>query len=243
MEEDYEEAIRFCTLAAHSRAENSYQVDVRYWVTRNRLDNEPTDSPRRLELTADLCEIMEEGVWRSQPEQYQKRMLELGGILGDESLRKEALRRLENMGSMAGHYLQVRPLVYGPDRQFRDRDSLTQALAYLDGIGPRALDDLRVLRLYCRTWWQAYGNPNLFGEGRDREMAALQPEQWRYYMALLKKRLGFEDEVNNPFVRFSYAWARSAESQHFIKGRFVFHGADHAVEPVGVRFTSFHRLL
>ena len=37
--------------------------------------------------------------------------------------------------------------------------------------------------------------------------AALLPEQWRDYTALLNKRLGFEEEVNSPFLRFSYAWA------------------------------------
>ena len=49
--------------------------------------------------------------------------------------------------------------------------------------------------------------PESLGEGQDRITAALQPEQWRDYSALLKKRLGFEEEENNPFVRFSYAWA------------------------------------
>ena len=138
LEEDYEEAIRLCNLAAHSRTDNYYQIDVRFWVTRNRLENEPVDSPRRLEFAADLCEIMENEVWQEQPEHHQKRMLELGGIMGNEAIRNEALCRLEAMGSMAGHYLQVRSLVYGPDRRFRDRNSLTQALKYLDDLGPRA---------------------------------------------------------------------------------------------------------
>ena len=166
LDEDYEEAIRLCNLAAHSRAENYYQIDVRFWVTRNRLENEPGGSPRRLELAADLCEVMEDEVWQGQAEQYQKRMLELGGILGDEALRTEALRKLDKMGSMAGHYLQARSLVYGKDRQYRDRKHLIPALEYLQHIGPRAFDDLRVLRLYCRTWWQTYGNPSLSARGR-----------------------------------------------------------------------------
>ena len=42
----------------------------------------------------------------------------------------------------------------------------------------------------------------------------MSPDQWRYYMGLLKKRLAFEDEVNNPFVRFSYAWALF-QCEHF----------------------------
>ena len=81
---------------------------------------------------------MEDEVWRGQAELYQRRMVELGGILGDEALKAEALRKLDKMGSMAGHYLLVRSLVYDKDRQYRDKKSLIQALDYLKHLGPRA---------------------------------------------------------------------------------------------------------
>ena len=164
IEEDYEEAIRFCSLAAHSRAENTHQVDVRYWVTRNRLDNEPTESPRRLELTADLCEIMEEEVWRNQPEQYQKRMVDLGGSWATKSVNERGGSTARQYGINGGTLPPSPPFGLRSGSPF-PQPGFPDAGAGVPGRNRSASTRrFRILRLYCRTWWQTYGNPNLFGE-------------------------------------------------------------------------------
>jgi hypothetical protein len=152
-----------------------------------------------------MRDALEEETWEAQREQYHVRLKELGDILSDPGMSEVAVQALHAMGSMTGHYLVACDKVYDRNRDFKDQRSLQEALTYLDGV-EGALNDLRILRLYLRVWWQVHGEPQLFQEA-ERVCVQLSPAQWKHYAMLLGRRLAHPEEEGNARTRFSYAWA------------------------------------
>ena len=159
----------------------------------------------RAELVADLCDILEEDSWLSQPEQYHHRVYDLSRILDDHTLRDQAMDALEKMGSQVGYYLEAREKVYDAENAIRDHDSLLAAIRYLDSLNDQAFDDLRILRLYLKVWWLLFGSRKLFVGERVR--VGLSPQQWGRFSSLLHRRLSFTEEEGNLHARFLYAWS------------------------------------
>jgi len=202
----FQESMEHSRQAISYRGDNTHPVDVRAWVIRNRLEEDPDIPPEvRLCLIGEYSEILEDEIWESQPIRRQEHRLSLANLLNDNSLREDAIASLQSLGSMAGHYIIARQIAYKPSGEFSDTKALLEALAYMDGLGPAALSDLRLLRLYLRLWWHVFGNPELFQ--RERVTASLSPEGWERYRDLLSKRLSFSEEGSNLHTRFCYAWA------------------------------------
>jgi hypothetical protein len=203
--DSYQEAMEQCKLAVATDPLNARPADVRFWVARNRYRNdEDLSQEQRAELLCDMYDALEENTWQAEPEKYHARLLDLGNVLNDEKITQEALKSLDAMGSMTGHYLLAVNRVYDRDHIFRERGSLIEALDHLDRT-KGVLGDLRILRLYLRVWWQLHGNPELF-EG-ERLGASLQRSQWQFLSKLLALRLGHPEEETNAYARFLYAWS------------------------------------
>jgi hypothetical protein len=205
LEGTYGEAMEQAKLAVATDPLNARPADVRFWVARNRYrsDEENLPEERRAELLADMYDALEENTWLSECEQLQKRLVELGDVLKDEKMSQQAMQALENMGSFTGHYLSAVSRIYDRKHVFRDRPSLIAALEQLDRV-PNALEDLRILRLYLRVWWELHGNPKLFTG--ERIGAALSRTQWQFLSSLLVRRLHHPEEEGNAYARFLYAW-------------------------------------
>jgi hypothetical protein len=92
-------------------------------------------------------------------------------------------------------------------------------LAYLDRTTD-ALDDLRILRLYLRVWWQLHGNPDLY-DG-ERVGASLKPSEWQRLSGLLARRLLHPEEETNAYAQFLYAWSLF-QLEEFARSKDEFH--------------------
>jgi len=206
--DSYAEAIQACRQASAIDPWNAHPADVRYWVARDRLRvQEGGLSPTgRGELLAEMCDALEEETWMLQPTKLRERQYDLGKLLGDPELSRSAIEALHAEGSLTGHYLIACDKVYDSGHQFRNRSSLQEALAYVEGV-PGALDDLRILRLYLGVWWRVYGEPRLFDRDRERSRVALTRQQWRHLARHLERRLSFPEEEGNVRSRFLLAWA------------------------------------
>jgi hypothetical protein len=73
----------------------------------------------------------------------------------------------------------------------------------IEQLGRAAMLDGRLVRLYCRAWWQAFGNPDLFD--KERVTAKLTKQQWDAFGLWLTQRVSFAEEAN-VHARFSCAW-------------------------------------
>lgn len=201
LREGFSEAVRHCKIASAYSSENAYPADVRFRVTKAQLGKAGNFS--RVELVSELCDVLDENSWRHEPERYDVRRLELAGILEDDSLRTEALASLSKRGSLAGNYFVSWTKIFYPDRTFRDREQVLEGLHEIEQMGRPAMFDEKLVRLYCRAWWQAYGNPSLFfGE---RVTAKLMKQNWEAFGLWLAQRVSFSEEAS-AHARFTYAW-------------------------------------
>ncbi len=235
--DSYVEAIDACRQASAIDPRNAHPADVRYWVSRDRLQIQQDDlSPTsKGELFAEMCDALEEETWVFQPTKLQERQYELGKLMGIPEMSRSAIEALHAEGSLTGHYLIASAKVYDTSHRFRDRSSLLEALAYLEGISG-AIEDLRVLRLYLSVWWQVHGEPHLFDKDRERSRVALTVQQWRHFARLLERRLSFKEEEGHVRARFLLAWAlfqsgdyQKSEDQFTELGRLPRSGVDWAV--------------
>lgn len=207
LQEGFDEAVRHCKYASVYDAENAYPADVRFRVTRTRLNNDTALTPdERASLVTDLCDILEQDCWAFQAEQYERRRLELAAVLGDDMMRTKALEALSRIGSTAGEYLLAWNDMYYADHLWRPPREIDCGLDRIRNLGDRARRDLKMVRLYTRAWWQRYGDPRLFSPDAERVAAALSQEQWEHFSQWLRLRVAFEEE-SSPFARFQYAWA------------------------------------
>jgi hypothetical protein len=217
LQEGFDEAIRHCKLASLYSSDNAYPADVRFRVTKARLAR--ADDKSRLALVSELCDVLDEESWTHEPERYERRRLELAELIGDESLRANALAALTTLGSLEGHYFLIWNQIFYADRTFRGRAEVMDGVSAIDRLGQPAMLDRRMVRLYCRAWWQAFGNPRLFAPESERITAALSHDQWDRYASWLAQRVSFSDDAS-VHARFAYAWAlyqcerfREAEDQ------------------------------
>lgn len=202
LREGFSEAVRHCKLASLYSSDNAYPADVRFRVIKARLNKAEDES--RVELVSELCDVLDENSWGHEPERYNRRRLELAGILQDDALRVEALASLTKLGSLDGHYFLAWNKIFFPDRTFRSRPDILDGLNDVESLGRHAMLNQRLVRLYCRAWWQAFGNPDLFD--KERVTAKLTKTQWETFGEWLAQRVSFAEEAN-VHARFFYAWA------------------------------------
>jgi hypothetical protein len=223
LQEGFDEAVRHCKLASVYSADNAYPADVRFRVTKAQLNK--ADGDRRLELISELCDVLDEDSWASEPQRFEVRRLELADVVGDNELRESALAALGKQGSLAGHYFIIWNQIFYADRTFRTKSEIIDGVKAIERLGQPAMLNPRLVKLYSRAWWEAFGNPNLFMPDQERITAALTKAQWEHYGMWLAQRVSFSEEAN-VHARFTYAWSlyqcdrfREAEDQFRILDR------------------------
>ncbi|QDV11483.1 hypothetical protein CA51_13470 [Rosistilla oblonga] len=209
----FDEAVRHCTQAAIFDSENYYSLDVRFKATKNELDGGRLvgrqSSGKRVELISDLCDVLDHESWRSSKEQYNKRRIELSHILGDPSIKEEALEELAKLGSTAGEYMLARNLIFDSQRNWRSDGDIERGLERIEAAEEKL--DLRLARLYTNAWWQRFGKLDLYES--ERRSVPLSKSQWEHFAYWLNRRITFADEESLK-ARFFYAWALFQTGQY-----------------------------
>lgn len=213
MSSGFGDAVDHCKKAAVFDSENYYSQDVLFRVTSTQLKseeaNEEVTDEARVELISELCDILDHESWRLSQEQYNRRKLELAGILNDDSIKQEALQRLAELGSTAGEYMLAWRGMYFPDRKWRGDSEIESALKRIESVESRV--DLRLARLYTQGWWKRFGRVDLYES--ERNTAALRRQQWEHIGGWLSRRLAFVEEESLT-SRFLYAWSLFQTGQY-----------------------------
>ncbi|MCK8503577.1 hypothetical protein [Myxococcus fulvus] len=153
--------------------EHYHPVDVIAWTACDVKQFSDLSPVETAELLADVTHAFElvqvNDLPFDQQQLFYERQTFVGQSLGSEDLTEESLRRLDEMGSTAGHYLRARMLAgdtrsEGPLTSERQQ-GLEKALEYLASVGDQVLDDGRCQYLKLRVWWLLHtGRPLFVGE-------------------------------------------------------------------------------
>ena len=147
---------------AKARRDSSYALDVSLWMPTGILKNgsKLTDI-QRIEIAADLRSSID-GVDESmldedQKEQFQRRRMNAGSVMGDKALSDDAFFRLDEAGSMAGYFMRARQLA--PDKEANaepSADEIISAQACIDYLRKhydKVSKDERCLQLLLDMEW------------------------------------------------------------------------------------------
>ena len=189
------EAVRL----ARSIDSSSYSpVDVLVWSTTALAQQGDVEDTTRTEAIVDVLDALEtidpELLDGRNREQFHRRRLEVGQLLGDESLSESAFEDLLSIGSSAGFYIRAREIAKAAeirdDGTVEDVGPYAGAWAYLDNNRAQIAKDSRCLNLMLNYWWLSKTRHRLFDN--ERVVLSFQKDDWNYALRLIRELRAFD---------------------------------------------------
>ena len=184
------EAVRL----ARSIDSSSYSpVDVLVWSTSALAQQGNVEDTTRTEAIVDVLDALEtidpELLDGRNREQFHRRRLEVGQLLGDESLSESAFEDLLSIGSSAGFYIRAREIVQAAelldDGKVGDIRPYADGWAYLENNRAHIAKDPRCLNLMLNYWWLSQTRHRLFDN--ERVVLGFQKDEWNYALRLIRE--------------------------------------------------------
>ena len=199
-------------MLARSYDTKYHPLDILYWASRD---------ARKLLRKAGLCTVdldtsllatmqMALEVAREEPmfdmeqkSRLQGRRIELGRVLGNESLAREQAAEMRARGDLAGELVLSRMAV---EEAQQHPATCQEELERFLGFGAAVFADVRVLRYLCRLWIDAWSGSE-FGSGRPVCCAA--PEAaWEQLLSIAQARVAVPEDSEHPLTTFLLGWAQ-----------------------------------
>ena len=172
---------------------NTYNpVDVLVWSTRAFVERSAIDEITRTEAMVDVLDALEtldpDLLNSGDLEQFHRRRLQVGTLLGDAELSDSAFESLADMGSAAGFYIRARHIGGSPlDLHLGQGGSLssfTEAQRYLENHRQAIQHDARCLNLLFNYWWLTQTGHRPFAG--ERVVLNFQQSDWLYCLQLIR---------------------------------------------------------
>ncbi len=189
---------------------NSYHaLDVLVWTTCAALRYNILTPEQRLSVEIMVLHLFDlydsEGVEEIHYDEFLKRQLEFAEELNREDLSKEALRKLEEIGSSAGYYLQAKRLIgnVSLNQQLSndaDRKVLEAAYDFLEKNITIIANDAACCYLSFKLWWILNTGHGLISG--ERQVLPFDLNKWhkcQWYLELLKS---FGDNFYTSTVKY-----------------------------------------
>jgi len=199
------EAIRS---ARHIDFTQFHPVDVLIWVTTAMVQSASLTDVERIDAIADALDAIQtvdtELIDALSLEQFHKRMVELGDLLGDQKMSDSSFEKLLAMGSTAGYY--IRALDTGGST--RDITGVSESLAqqyqnawqYLEKHRTEIVNDPRCLNLLFDYWWLSRARQSLFS--RERSVVPFNENDWSYCLQLMTQLKSLPGSYRNLSLSF-----------------------------------------
>lgn len=209
----FNEARRYAYQARSLQPEDFFPIDVISWSTKDLIVGAQIDDVSRLEVIVDLLSMFEscdqESMSMRDKEIFNRRRAEFGTLLADDTLKQDALERLEAMGSRAGYYLNALMIaqedVNSPSTSPEGQKRITAAVEYLQKNYLSIESDGRCIFLLLRYWWLMKARRPLFGG--ERQLLPFGPEDWTYVISLIDRLMSLDEIYETPMNRYLRAIA------------------------------------
>lgn len=212
MMDNFSEAKRYAYQARTLQPEDFFPIDVISWSTKDLLVSGKMDETERLEVIVDLLGLFEscdqESMSMRDKEIFNRRRAEFGALLQDETLRKDAIDRLEAMGSRAGFYLNAIAIAQEDGSAALSLGALqkiSDAAQYLEANYASIETDGRCLFLLLKYWWLSKARKPLFGE--ERQSLPFGVEEWKRLLAILNQLVTLDEVYQTPMNNYLRAVA------------------------------------
>jgi len=202
------EAARNATRRASRVADNYHAIDISVWLPDDLLQHGEWSEEKRAELVADiedgLDRVDESQLPPYQLERYQERCFKVARTLDDSDLELHALEALEQMGSLAGVYLQARSV--GGSLRGRgsagddDLSKATAVVSFMRGRFDKTRSDARCLRYLLRAEWLVATSTFLFGG--ERSPIPDRDDDLHKILELLDLLGGLEGSLGDPRMEY-----------------------------------------
>ena len=165
-------------------------IDVLVWSTTALAQPGIVDETTRTEAIVDVLDALEtvdpDLLDIRNREQFYRRRMEVGGLLGDQELSESAFQSLGALGSAAGFYIRAREIA-GPPPDLQNGyganvSSCRAAWDYLENNRGKIAHDPRCLNLLFNYWWLTKTGQRLFDD--ERVALPFQEAEWTYALQL-----------------------------------------------------------
>ena len=183
-------------------------IDVLVWSTTALAQPGIVDETTRTEAIVEVLDALEtvdpDLLDIRNMEQFYKRRMEVGGLLGDLELSESAFQSLGALGSAAGFYIRAREIANlppDPQNEFGvDISSCSAAWEYLENNRSKIAHDPRCLNLLFNYWWLTKTGQRLFEN--ERVALPFQEAEWTYALQLCEelRSLGSHRDIALSFL-------------------------------------------
>ena len=168
-------------------------VDVLVWSTMALARQGVVDESTSTEAIVDVLDALEtidpELLDDRNKEQFHRRRLEMGQLLGNQDLSESAFQDLLSIGSSAGFYIRAREVAQAAEplnhRDIGDIGPYTDASVYLESHRGQIRNDPRCLNLMLNYWWLSKTRHRLFDD--ERVILPFQKDDWAYALQLIRE--------------------------------------------------------
>jgi hypothetical protein len=188
--------------------EDFFSIDVISWSTKDLIIGARIDDASRLEVIVDLLSMFEscdqESMSMRDKEIFNRRRAEFGTLLADDTLKQDALKQLEMMGSRAGYYLNALIIakedVNSPSISPEGLRHIYAAVEYLQNNYLSIESDGRCLFLLLRYWWLMKARRSIFGG--ERQLLPFDAEDWKYAISIIDRLMSLDEIYQTPMNRY-----------------------------------------
>ncbi|MGJ0485139.1 MAG: hypothetical protein ACR65R_11495 [Methylomicrobium sp.] len=206
--DNFNEARRYAYQARTFQPEDLFSIDVISWSTKEILIGARIDDASRLDVIVDLLSMFEscdqESMSMRDKEIFNRRRAEFGNLLQDETLKQDALDKLEAIGSRAGYYLNALMIAKEEVGSALITPTvlkcISAAVEYLQNNYTNIESDGRCLFLLLRYWWLMKTQKPIFGG--ERQLLPFNSKDWTYVISLLDRLMSLDEIYQTPMNRY-----------------------------------------
>ncbi len=195
---NYRQVLNAVRLARSIDSSSYSPVDVLVWSTTALAQQSNVEETTLTEAIVDVLDALEtidpELLDVRNREQFHRRRLEVGQLLGDEGLSESAFEELLSIGSSAGFYIRAREIAQAAeildDGKVRDIRPYSDAWAYLENNRAQIAKDPRCLNLMLNYWWLSKTRHRLFHD--ERVVLSFQKDEWNYALRIVRELKAFD---------------------------------------------------
>lgn len=189
--ESFKQVLQAVSTARQIDTSSYSPIDVLVWSTTALSQPGVVDDNTRTEAIVDVLDALEtvdpDLLDGRNREQFYRRTMEVGGLLGNDELSESAFNNLQAIGSAAGFYIRAKEIVgqsTSHERAHRvDLRLYKSAWEYLEHHRSEVSHDLRCLNLLFNYWWLSKTGHRLFDD--ERVVLRFQEAEWTYALQLI----------------------------------------------------------